>query len=199
MRVDGKDVKTFTVDSEPGKAKVYEAKAKFGAGEKRSVFMDVYSLMARKHMQRWGTTREHFAMVAAKNSFHGSLNPRAQFRDELTVQQVLDARVVVEPLTLPMCSPIGDGAAAVVLVSERKARDLGLAHPVRIVASELVSGWDFERDGESVGGLAAQRAFEEVVLDMRRANRVRRLAIPADGVVLHSSCLAPPGNEEKHD
>lgn len=166
-----------------------------GAGEKRSVFMDVYSLMARKHMQRWGTTREHFAMVAAKNSFHGSLNPRAQFRDELTVQQVLDARVVVEPLTLPMCSPIGDGAAAVVLVSERKARDLGLAHPVRIVASELVSGWDFERDGESVGGLAAQRAFEEAGLGPKDLSciELHDASAPSEIVAYEYLGLCAPG------
>ncbi len=131
-----------------------------GAGEKRSVFMDIYSLMARKHMTRYGTTKEQFAMVAAKNSFHGSMNPRAQFREELTVQQVLDARTIIEPLTLPMCSPIGDGAAAVILVSERKARELGLPRPVKVLASELVSGWDFEKDGESVGGYAAQRAYQ---------------------------------------
>ena len=131
-----------------------------GAGEKRSVFMDIYSLMARKHMKRYGTRKEHFAMVTAKNSLHGSLNPRAQFREELSVQQVLEARSIIEPLTLPMCSPIGDGAAAVILVSERKARQLGLSRPVRVLASELVSGWDFEHEGESVGGYAARRAYE---------------------------------------
>lgn len=130
-----------------------------GAGESRSVFMDIYSLMARRHMKLHGTTREHFAMVTAKNSFHGSLNPRAQFRDELTVEQVLAARTIVEPLTLPMCSPLGDGAAAIVLVSERKARELSLSRPVRIRASALVSGWDFEREGESVGALAAGQAY----------------------------------------
>lgn len=132
-----------------------------GAGEKRSVFMDIYSLMAKKHMKKYGTTKRHFAMVAAKNSFHGSMNPRAQYRDEMTVQQVLDARTIIEPLTLPMCSPIGDGAAAVVLVSEKKARELGLKRPVRILASALVSGWDFAGRDESVGGFAAQLAFAE--------------------------------------
>ena len=66
-------------------------------------------------------------MVAAKNSFHGSMNPRAQFQEVLSVADVLAARTIVEPLTLPMCSPIGDGAAAVILVSERKARELGPA------------------------------------------------------------------------
>jgi len=138
-----------------------------GAGEKRSVFMDIYSLMAKKHMKRYGSTKEHFAMVTAKNSFHGSMNPRAQFRDEMTVQQVLDARTIIEPLTLPMCSPIGDGAAAVIIVSERKARELGLKKPVKILASALVSGWDFGREGESVGAFAAQQAYEAAGLGPR--------------------------------
>jgi acetyl-CoA acetyltransferase len=132
-----------------------------GAGDKRSLFMDVYAIMAKAHMRKYGSTKEHFAMVTAKNSFHGSLNPRAQFRDEMTVQQVLEARTVIEPLTLPMCSPIGDGAAAVVLVSEKKARELGLSRPVKIRASALVSGWDFEKEGESVGALAAGQAYAE--------------------------------------
>ncbi|NJD32758.1 MAG: thiolase family protein, partial [Gammaproteobacteria bacterium] len=92
------------------------------AGVNRSIFMDIYSVMAKKHMRKYGSTKAHFAMVAAKNSFHGSMNPRAQFQDVMTVADVLAARTVVEPLTLPMCSPIGDGAAAVILVSERKAR-----------------------------------------------------------------------------
>jgi acetyl-CoA acetyltransferase len=131
-----------------------------GAGDKRSIFMDVYAIMAKAHMKKYGSTKEHFAMVTAKNSFHGSMNPRAQFRDEMTVQQVLDARMIVEPLTLPMCSPIGDGAAAVVLVSERKARELGLRNPVKIRASALASGFDDGADGDSVGALAARQAYE---------------------------------------
>lgn len=132
-----------------------------GAGDKRSLFMDVYAIMAKAHMRKYGSTKEHFAMVTAKNSFHGSLNPRAQFRDVMTVQQVLEARTVIEPLTLPMCSPIGDGAAAVVIVSEKKAREMGLGRRVKIRASALVSGWDFEKEGESVGALAAGQAYAE--------------------------------------
>jgi acetyl-CoA acetyltransferase len=129
-----------------------------GAGVNRSLFMDIYAVVARNHMKLHGSTREHYAMVTAKNSLHGSLNPRAQFRDVLSVADVLAARTVVDPLTLPMCSPIGDGAAAVVLVSERKARELGLSRKVRVEASALVSGWDTAA-GESVGGLAAQQAY----------------------------------------
>ncbi len=130
-----------------------------GAGVTRSIFMDIYSLMARGHMKKYGSTKQHFAMVTAKNSFHGSMNPRAQFQELLSVADVLAARTIVEPLTLPMCSPIGDGAAAVILVSERKARELGLDRKVRVASSALVSGWDTGPD-ESVGGLAATQAYE---------------------------------------
>ncbi|MCY1262714.1 putative acetyl-CoA acyltransferase [compost metagenome] len=131
-----------------------------GAGSTRSVFMDIYAMMAKKYMKQCGATARHFAMVAAKNSLHGSLNPRAQYRERLSVEEVLAARPIVDPLTLPMCSPIGDGAAAVVIVSERKARQLGLHAPVRVASSALVTGWDFEEPNDSVGALAAQQAYE---------------------------------------
>jgi acetyl-CoA acetyltransferase len=116
--------------------------ASSGAGEKRSMFMDIYAAMARRHMGMYGTTAEQFAMVSAKNSFHGSMNPRAQFREAMTVEEVMAAPMIAEPLTRPMCSPIGDGAAAVVLVSQKKARELGIQKPVKLVTSVLMSGWD---------------------------------------------------------
>lgn len=129
--------------------------------DKRSAFMDIYAVSARYHMQKWGTTPEQFAAVSAKNSYHGSLNPMAQFRDVLTVADVLAARTIVSPLTLPMCSPIGDGAAAVVVISERKARQMGLRSPVRIVSSVLGSGWDHRVDEANLSGRLASAAYEE--------------------------------------
>jgi acetyl-CoA acetyltransferase len=137
------------------------AKASEGAGEKRSMFMDIYAAAARAHMHRYGTTAEHFAAISAKNSLHGSLNPRAQFREVLTVEDVMRAPMVAEPLTRPMCSPIGDGAAAVVVVSERKARELGITSPVRVAACVLRSGWDHGPDEESLAELCAHEAYEE--------------------------------------
>lgn len=122
----------------------------------RSLFMDIYATEAVAHMQAYGTTREQLAAVPAKNSRHGALNPRAQFRDVVTAAEVLAAREIVWPLTLPMCSPIGDGAAAVILVSERKARALGLTHPVRIAASSLGTSWDYPDGQESL-------VFHEVI------------------------------------
>lgn len=129
------------------------------AGVTRSVFMDIYSLLAKAHMKKHGTTREQFAGVTVKNSFHGSLNPRAQFQQAMSLAEVLESREIIDPLTLPMCSPIGDGAAALVVVSERKARQLGLDRPVRVLSSALVSGWDLG-EGESVGEYAVSQAYE---------------------------------------
>jgi acetyl-CoA acetyltransferase len=132
-----------------------------GAGEKRSMFMDIYAAAARAHMKQYGTTVEQFAGVSAKNSFHGSLNPRAQFRECLSVEEVLAAPMIAEPLTRPMCSPIGDGAAAVVLVSEAKAQQLGIRKPVRVVSSVLHSGWDHAFGEEGAGELCSREAYEE--------------------------------------
>ncbi|HVN83255.1 MAG TPA: thiolase family protein [Candidatus Binatia bacterium] len=146
--------------SESAKAQGAET-AGGGAGEKRSMFMDIYAAAARAHMHRYGTTVEQFAAIAAKNSYHGSLNPRAQFRDVLTVADVLAAPMIAEPLTRPMCSPIGDGAAAAVVISERKARALGLRNPVRVVSSVLHSGWDHGADEPGTVEVCAQEAYAE--------------------------------------
>ena len=135
-----------------------------GGGDKRSVAMDFYANVARAHMRQYGTTVEQLAGVSAKNSFHGSLNPRAQFREALSVDDVLGAPMIVEPLTRPMCSPIGDGAAAAVLVSERKARQLGLSSPVRVAASALHSGWEHGPEEEGSATLCAREAYEEAGL-----------------------------------
>ena len=133
------------------------------SGDKsRSVFMDIYAYMTKAHMKKYGTTREQIAAVTAKNSRHGALNPRAQFQTAMTVAEVLAAREIVWPLTLPMCSPIGDGAAALVIVSERKARAMGLSRRVRVLSSALVSGFDADGTAESlsVGAFAVSAAYE---------------------------------------
>jgi len=133
-----------------------------GAGETRSMFMDIYASAARAHMKAYGTTVEQFAGVSAKNSFHGSMNGRAQFQEALTVEQVLAEPMIAEPLTRPMCSPIGDGAAAVVVMSERKVKQLGLgSQSVRVVASSLHSGWDRAPDEAGLADFCIQEAYEE--------------------------------------
>lgn len=129
--------------------------------ENRSVFMDIYAKGARDYMAKCGATAEHFAMVSAKNSYHGSMNPRAQFTQALTVEEVLTSPLIVEPLTRPMCSPIGDGAAAVIIVSERKKRELGLNQAVRVRASILRSSWDREPGSESLVERCSREIYAE--------------------------------------
>ena len=148
------------------KAEGAEAAAS-GAGEKRSMFMDFYAGAARRYMQKYGATPRHFAMVAAKNSYHGSLNPKAQFQQALTVDEVLAEPMVAEPLTRAMCSPIGDGAAAAVIVSERKARELGVRQPVYVVASVLRSGWDHGPDDEGTVERCSREAYERAGIGPR--------------------------------
>jgi acetyl-CoA acetyltransferase len=135
-------------------------KASSGAGEKRSMFMDFYAAVARRHMQKYGTTARQFAAVAAKNSYHGSLNPKAQFQKAMTVDEVLAEPMIAEPLTRAMCSPIGDGAAAAVIVSERKARELGVSQPVYVAASVLRSGWDHGPEEEGTVVRCSREAYE---------------------------------------
>ncbi|MGB6838576.1 MAG: thiolase family protein, partial [Dehalococcoidia bacterium] len=103
------------------KAKEGGAEESGGPGKSRSVFMDLYAAGARFHMQRYGTTKEQFAKIAVKNHYHGSLNPHAQYREVYTLEEILASPLVAEPLTRLMCSPIGDGAAAAILVNEEKA------------------------------------------------------------------------------
>lgn len=177
-----------------------EKKAEGGTpGEKRSMFMDLYAAAARMHMQRYGTTAEHFAAVSAKNSLHGSLNPRAQFRDAMTAAEVLAAPMIAPPLTRPMCSPIGDGAAAVVVMSARRARERGIAKPVRVLASVLRSGWDHAPDEPGTVEVCAQDAYAEAGIGPTDLDLVEchDASAPAEIMAYESLGLCPRGEGGK--
>lgn len=130
-----------------------------------SAFMDVYAAFSRAHMKRFGTTQRHLAAVAAKNHTHSVHNPLAQFRDAYTVDQILAAPPITYPLTLPMCSPISDGASAALLVTESGLRRLGIDknRAIKVLASVLQSGSD--RDPSEVEKhctvLGSKRAYEK--------------------------------------
>jgi acetyl-CoA acyltransferase len=124
------------------KRKEMEASGEIREGEgkgARSPFMDIYSNGARAHMEAYGTTKEQIAAIAAKNHFHGSLNPNAQYRFDMTVEDVLNDRLVSHPLTRAMCAPMGDGAAAALLVSKSVLKKFGVKDPVKVRASILGS------------------------------------------------------------
>lgn len=130
------------------------------AGQNRSFFMDIYASMTREYMKQSGATAEDFADVAVKNHDHGALNPKAQYRNRCTREEVLASRDISPPLTLMMCSPIGDGAAAAILCSEKAARSIGVTKPVTVRASVLVSGRDRKPDEPGAAERAAKRAYE---------------------------------------
>lgn len=96
----------------------------------RSYLMDLYAQASLRYMAASGATREDLALVVVKNQRHGMLNPASQYGAELTVEDVLGAREIVWPFTLPMCSPISDGAAAAVLVSGDRVPSREYAVPV---------------------------------------------------------------------
>ena len=133
-----------------------------GAGTTRSLFVDIYADWALTHMERYGTSLSQLAAVVAKNSQHGALNPYAQFRGVLSIDDVLAAREILYPLTLPMCSPIGDGAAAVIVVSEQKARQLGLSRMVKVEAATLSSGYDYDVASDIAPPQSAANAIYEL-------------------------------------
>jgi acetyl-CoA acetyltransferase len=130
-----------------------------GAGQSRSMFMDIYAALARNHMQKYGTTKEQYAKVAVKNHYHGSLNPHAQYRERYTLQEILDSPLVAEPLTRLMCSPIGDGASALIVTTAEKARQF-TTKPVMVRASVVGSGKDLTPNEPTAGARMARRAYE---------------------------------------
>ena len=131
-------------------------------GSERSVFMDIYAAMAVNHMQRHGLTQRQLAAVAAKNHVHSVHNPLAQYRQAWSIDEVLAARAIAYPLTLPMCAPIGDGAAAVLVCNEAGLKRLSAAAPIHVLACQLVSGLPRHDDDAhlAITRRAAQAAYE---------------------------------------
>jgi acetyl-CoA acetyltransferase len=128
-----------------------------------SPFMDVYAAWARFHMREFGTTREQIAAVAAKNHAHSVSNPLSQYRDAYTVEEVLAAPPITYPLTLPMCAPISDGAAAALLVSEKALARFDRRRAIEVKAAVLRSGIDRDpRDLENHIGRRTSRAAYEM-------------------------------------
>src|SRR5262249_33599302 len=105
-----------------------------------SVFIKrVYPARLAGYRERWGLEARTLAEIAVKNRRHAALNPLAQYRKAMTVEDVLAARTVLEPLTTLMCAPIGDGASAVVVMDAERAGAAG-RRPVWVRASAVTMG-----------------------------------------------------------
>jgi len=101
-------------------------------------FPGVYAMIAAKHMHDYGTTREQIAQVAVKNHANGALNPNAQFKKALPLESVLKAPMVAYPMGMLDCSPLSDGAAAVVICAADIAKKY-TQKPVKIIGSGQAS------------------------------------------------------------
>lgn len=132
-----------------------------------TVFMDTYAMQAAWHMKHYGTTQQQIAVGASKNHAMGALNPLAQYRFEVPVEQVLADREISWPLTRAMCSPIGDGAAAALLCSERFLRTLPAAvqaRAVKVLGAALSGGKYRALDEAGLSRTAALKAYRQAGL-----------------------------------
>jgi len=130
-------------------------------------FPGLYAMIARAHMQAHGTTEEDLAAVAVKNHHHGKLNPKAQFRREISIRDVLASAWVAEPLRLLHCSPVSDGAAAVLLCPLDQARKYSDT-PVRILGSGMATSSMMLADRRDPAFLDAVQASAERAYKMSR-------------------------------
>jgi len=117
-------------------------------------FPGFFALIARRHMYQYGTKIEHLGLVSVKNHNNSTVNPRARFRNEVTLQEVMASRMVADPLKLYDCCPISDGAAAAVLCSSEIAYHFH-KKPIDILASTQTTGYSTTYDMEDPTSLIA--------------------------------------------
>ena len=132
-----------------------------------SVFMDFYAAGARAHMKEYGTTQRQLAAIAAKNHNNSTMNPLAQYTFPMTVDQVMEDYEVAYPLTRAMCAPVGDGAAAAVLCSERFLKEHPNDKAILVRASILRSG-SWQKD--NVSERASKAAYKMAGLSPKDIN-----------------------------
>lgn len=99
-----------------------------------------YALRANRYMHETGATIEDLALVTVKNRRHATHNPNAWFKGDISVEAIVNSRMIAYPLTLQQCCGIADGAAAVVVCSEEMVKKLGIRNPVKVVGSAIQSG-----------------------------------------------------------
>jgi acetyl-CoA acetyltransferase len=128
-------------------------------------FPGLYALMATAHMHDYGTTEKDLAMVAVKNHYHGSMNPKAQIQKEITLEAAMSSRVVAWPLKLYDCSLITDGASCLVLTKPELAKKY-TDMPIHIVGSGQASDTIGLYERESFTSLAAAQAAAKQAYEM---------------------------------
>ena len=157
-----------------------------GSGTMPAVFAEA----GMEHSRKYGTTFEQFAKVSVKNHHHSTMNPKAMYQKETPLEEVMNAEMISYPNTKLMCSVNVDGAAAAVLASEKKARELGLKRAVRIRASVLTSDPWQERDlvmpdVNTCTRMAAKQAYEMAGVGPEDINLVELHDCFATAEILH--------------
>ncbi len=161
----------------------------------------VFGEAGMEHAKKYGTTFEQFAWVAVKNHHHSVRNPKSMYQLETPLEQVMNAEMICYPNTKLMCSVNVDGAAAAVLVSERRARQLGMQRAVRVAASVLTSDRYTERDlvmpdVNTCTREAAQQAYEMAGLGPDDVDLVELHDCFATAEILHYENLGLCGEGE---
>jgi acetyl-CoA acetyltransferase len=158
-----------------------------------SVFMDVYAAICRNHMLRYGTTQRQIAAVAAKNHQHSVHNPLAQFQQTFSIEEVLASPPICYPLTTLMCSPISDGAAAVVLCNAEGLKRLNGAggRAIRVLASIVQTGTSrgLDEPEKIVAHLAAKKAYAQAGIDPKDVDVAEVHDASAIGEILNAESL----------
>ena len=159
-----------------------------------SVFMKIYAAFGRNHMKRYGTTQRQIAAIAAKNHQHSEHNEYSQYRQPYTIDEILSAPPITYPLTLPMCSPISDGAAAVILCNEEGLRKIGAttSRAVQVMASAVASGnpaRSADAPERHVARIAAERAYEMACLSPEDMDVAEVHDATAIGELMHAENL----------
>lgn len=150
----------------------------------------VFAEAGMEHSRKYGTTFEQFAKVSVKNHHHSTLNPKAMYQIETPLEQVMGAEMISYPNTKLMCSVNVDGSAAAVLVSEKKAKQLGMKRAVKVRASVLTSDPWSERDlvmpdVNTCTRLAAKKAYEMAGVGAEDINLIELHDCFATAEILH--------------
>lgn len=139
-----------------------------------SPFMDVYASLGRGFMSRFGITQRQIAAVAAKNHVHSVHNERSQYRMPMTIEEVLAAPPITYPFTMPMCSPISDGAAAAILCTESALKKYGFDRnrAIKVYASVVrsASARAYEDFDNACTKLCADAAFNQAGIERSEIN-----------------------------
>jgi acetyl-CoA acetyltransferase len=164
-----------------------------------SKFMAIYAAMCRWHMHTYGTTQRQIAAVCAKNHQHSVHNTFSQFRKPFTIDEVLAAPPITYPITLPMCAPLSDGAAAAILCTEEGLKRIGADKKrcIKVSASVLRSFGNRRLDEpeKHISRLAAKQAYEIAGLGPQDMHVAELHDASAMGEIIHAENLglAPLG------